>query len=154
MSNEDYRRALEAASRELEALTSQRADLDRRIAQLTQTTGNLMRLCGLAPSVCPGLTDSCRLVLRCAGHPLTAVEVRAQLAAMGIDLSKYSNDLAAIHTILKRLNEAGEVRFVPRTLAKPGYQWTRAAVAGVGANTLVTEPREAKARPRRKKDAK
>ena len=151
MSNEDYRRALDCAIRELETLTGQRADLDRRIAQLMQTTGNLMRLCGLAPTVPYGLTDSCRLILRSAGHPLTAVEVRAQLAAMGIDLSRYSNDLAAIHTILKRLNESGEVRFVPRTWEKPGYQWNKGARPGVDASKLLPEPHEIKSRGKKRK---
>ncbi|HKT78672.1 MAG TPA: hypothetical protein VJP86_00535 [Vicinamibacterales bacterium] len=150
MSQDEYRRALDAATRELERLTSQRADLDRRIAQLLQTTGNLMRLCGLAPTAGLGLTDSCRVILRCAGHPLTAVEVRGQLAAMGVDLSRYSNDLAAIHTILKRLNESGEVRFIPRTWDKPGYQWTR-PVGNAPANALLPEPRDSKPRSKKRK---
>jgi hypothetical protein len=121
--SEEYRKALDAATRELETLAAERADLDRRIGQLMQTVGNLMRLCDLTPSVPLGLTDGCRMVLRSAGAPLTAVEVRAQLAAMGIDLSRYENDLAAIHTTLKRLNQAGAVRFIPQPWGKPAYQW-------------------------------
>jgi hypothetical protein len=66
------------------------------------------------------------MVLNAAGHPLTAVEVRQQLEAMGFDVSKYSNDLAPIHTVLKRLTESDEVRFVPRGYAKPAYSWKRA----------------------------
>jgi hypothetical protein len=124
--NEDYRKALDTATRELESLTAQRADLDRRIGQLLQTVGNLMRLCNLTPTVPLGLTDGCRMVLRAAASPLTAVEVRAQLAAMGIDLSRYENDLAAIHTTLKRLNQSGEVRFIPQPWGKPAYQCAQA----------------------------
>jgi len=120
---DDYKRALDSACREYEAITKQRADLDERIAQLTQSIGNLTRLCGYVPTVPLGLTDACRTVLKAAGHPLTALEVRAQLEAMGIDLSKYTNDLAAIHTVLKRLNESGQVTFVPRGWDKPGYRW-------------------------------
>ena len=119
---EDYKKALDTATRELETLAAQRADLDRRIGQLVQTVGNLMRLCNLTPTVPLGLTDACRIVLRAAGSPLTAVEVRAQLAAMGIDLSRYENDLAAIHTTLKRLTQSGEVRFIPQAWGKPAYQ--------------------------------
>ncbi len=122
-SNDEYRQALDAASRELETLGVQRADLDRRIGQLMQTVGNLMRLCNLTPTVTMGLTDGIRMVLRAATAPLTAVEVRAQLAAMGIDLSRYENDLAAIHTTLKRLDQSGEVRFIPQPWGKPSYQW-------------------------------
>jgi hypothetical protein len=124
--NEDYRKALDTATRELEGLTAQRADLDRRIGQLLQTVGNLMRLCDLTPTVPLGLTDGCRMVLRAAASPLSAVEVRAQLAAMGLDLSRYENDLAAIHTTLKRLNQSGEVRFIPQPWGKPAYQWMQA----------------------------
>ena len=120
--SDDYKKALDTASRELETLAAQRADLDRRIGQLVQTVGNLMRLCNLTPTVPLGLTDGCRIVLRAAGSPLTAVEVRAQLAAMGIDLSRYENDLAAIHTTLKRLTQSGEVRFIPQAWGKPSYQ--------------------------------
>jgi hypothetical protein len=120
---EDYQRALESACREYETLTRQRADLDGRIAQLTQTIGSLTRLCGYVPTVPMGLTEACRMVLKAAGHPLTALEVRAQLDAMGIDLSKYSSDLSAIHTVLKRLTQSGEATFVARGWDKPGYRW-------------------------------
>jgi hypothetical protein len=129
----DYHRALEAATREYEDLARQRADLDHRLAQLAQTMGTLMRLCGLTPTVPWGLTDLCRMVLKTAGHPLSAVEVRAQLGAMGVDLSRYSNVLASIHTVLKRLSDSGEVRFVPRVHERPAYEWTapvRAASVG------------------------
>lgn len=134
MSEQDYRKALDAARRELETLAAQRADLDRRIGQLLQTVGNLMRLCHLTPTVPLGLTDGCRMVLRSAGSPLTAVEVRAQLAAMGIDLSRYENDLAAIHTTLKRLTQSGEVRFIPQPWGKPAYQWMQAPRVFVAQN--------------------
>lgn len=123
MSQDPYEKAREAAVKELEALTRQRADLDKRIGQLMQTVGNLMRLSGQTPIVEMGLTDACRMVLRSAGAPLTVLEVRAQLEAMGIDLSRYENDLAAIHTILKRLNQAGDIRFVPRSWGRPSYEW-------------------------------
>ena len=126
--NTEYRAALDAATKELETLSAQRAELDRRIGQLMQTVGHLMRLCGWVPTMQMGLTDGCRWVLRSAGSPLTAVEVRAQMAAMGIDLSRYENDLAAIHTTLKRLGDAGEVRFIPQPWGKPAYQWIAGAI--------------------------
>jgi hypothetical protein len=125
MTTDQYRLALEAAGREYQELAQQRADLDRRLAQLAQTIGSLNRLCGFTPNVAVGLTDGCRMVLNAAGHPLTAMEVRQQLEAMGFDVTKYSNDLAPIHTVLKRLTESDEVRFVPRGYAKPAYEWKR-----------------------------
>jgi hypothetical protein len=58
----------------------------------------------------PGFTDSVRKVLReNPGHAATATAVRDMLAKAGFNLSAYSNPLASIHTILKRLAERGEL---------------------------------------------
>ena len=114
MTTDDYRRALATAIREYETLGQQRQDIDKRLAEVMQTIGTLSRLCGLVPTVPIGLTDACRLIVRGAGLPVTPTDVRQRLQSIGFDLSKYSNDLAAIHTILKRLNESGELRFVAR----------------------------------------
>jgi len=129
MTTEEYRRALDRAVQEYEALTAERARLDARIGQLAQTIGTLTRLCGMVPTVSWGLTDACRMVLKAAGHPLSALEVRAQLQAMGFELSRYTSDLAAIHTVLKRLNDAGEVHFIARAWDKPAYAWGGSAAA-------------------------
>lgn len=134
MSHSKYQRALDAACREYETLTSERAALDVRIAQLAQSIGHLTRLCGYVPTTGVGLTEACRMVLKAAGHPLTALEVRAQLEAMGVDLSKYSSDLAAIHTVLKRLTESGEAAFVPRGWEKPGYRWEASVLPPLAPN--------------------
>jgi len=64
-------------------------------------------------------------VMRGGGLPMTPVDVRDRLHAIGFDVSKYSNDLAAVHTILKRLNESGELRFLARTPGKHQYLWNR-----------------------------
>ena len=123
MSVERYRRALEEAIKEYERLAQRRAELDERIAQLVQSMGSLSRLCNLTPTVALGLTDACRMVLKAAGHPMTAAEVRQQLQAMGFDTSRYANPLASIHTVLKRLCRAEEARFVPRPFDRPAYAW-------------------------------
>ena len=122
---EDYRRALATAFREYEVLGQQRQDIDKRIAEVAQTIGTLSRLCGLVPTVPLGLTDACRLVVRGAGVPVTPGDVRQRLQSIGFDLSKYANDLAAIHTILKRLNESGELRLLARgnEPGKQAYIW-------------------------------
>jgi hypothetical protein len=70
------------------------------------------------------ITDAVRRALR-TGLPMTPIEVRERLLAIGVDLSSYSNDLAVIHTVLKRLNEAGEVRVIPRPNGKTDYLWER-----------------------------
>jgi hypothetical protein len=121
MTTDDYRRALETAVREYEDLGQRRQAIDSRLAEIAQTIGTLSRLCGLVPAVPMGLTDACRLVTR-GGVPMTPADVRARLLAIGFDLSKYANDLAAIHTILKRLNGSGELRFLPRASGKPAQR--------------------------------
>src|SRR5690349_23796356 len=105
MTQDEYRRALQAAVREYEDLGTQRREIDRRLAELAQTIGTLSKLLGLTPTVPMGLTDAIRLIMRGGGVPMTPVEVRDRLRGLGFDVSKYVNDLAAVHTILKRLNE-------------------------------------------------
>ena len=125
MTTDDYRRALSTAIREYETLGQQRQDVDKRLAEVAQTIGTLSRLCGLTPTVPLGLTDACRLVVRGSGVPVTPTDVRQRLQSIGFDLGKYANDLAAIHTILKRLNGSGELRTVARgnEPGKHAYLW-------------------------------
>src|SRR6185503_1758244 len=122
MTTENYRSALDAAVREYESLGAERQEIDRRLAHLAQTIGTLSRLLGLTPTGPLGLTDACRLVLR-GGLPLTPVEVRDRLLQIGVDLTVYANDLSAIHTVLKRLNESAEIRLVPKPSGKHAYLW-------------------------------
>jgi hypothetical protein len=109
MSKDDYRRALDTAVREYEKLLAEHASLEGRLAQLKHSIAALTKLCGYEPTVPMGLTDACRLVLRNATEPLTALEVRDRLTAIGVALDRHSNPLASIHTVLKRLHEAGEL---------------------------------------------
>jgi len=118
MTVDEYRIALEKAIAEYEQLGTERRRIDDRLAQLAQTIVMLSRLVGLEPSVPFGLTDACRLVYRNAGIPLSPTDVRERLRAIGFDLSNYSNEMAAIHTVLRRLNESGELR----AMAVPGKQ--------------------------------
>lgn len=122
MAPDEYRGALEKAIKEYEALGEQRRDIDNRLAQLAQTIGTLSRLLGLTPTVPMSITDAVRLAMR-GGAPMTPLDVRERLLAIGTDLSAYSNDLAVIHTVLKRLNAAGEVRIIPRASGKNAYLW-------------------------------
>jgi hypothetical protein len=135
MAPDEYRGALEKAIAEYERLGEERRRIDDRLAQLTQTITTLSRLVGLEPTSPFGLTDACRLVYRNAGIPLSPMDVRERLRAIGVDLSNYSNEMAAIHTVLRRLNESGELR----AMAVPGkqiYAWcTPTAVHAISPET-------------------
>jgi hypothetical protein len=122
----DYRAALEAAAKEYEELGEQRRKIDERLTQLAQTIGTLSRLIGLTPTVPLSITDAVRLAMR-AGVPMTPPEVRDRLLSIGFDLSNYSNEMAVIHTVLKRLNEAGEIRLIPKPGGKHAYLWVKPA---------------------------
>jgi hypothetical protein len=136
MTHQDYRRALEAATREYEELGARRQAIDKRLAELAQTIGTLSKLIGLTPTVPIGLTDAVRLIMR-GGVPMTPVEIRDRLHAIGFDVSKYVNDLAAVHTILKRLNESGELRFIPRAPGRHQYTLNRpSTVVALGPDIL------------------
>ena len=132
MSEEDYTAALGTAIAEYERLGEERRRIDARLSQLTETISTLSRLVGLRPTVPFGLTDAVRLIYRNAGIPLSPTQARERLKAIGFDLSIYSNDMAALHTVLRRLNEAGELKF----MATPGkhlYSWVLPAKSiGIG----------------------
>jgi hypothetical protein len=40
-----------------------------------------------------------------------------------VDLAAYATTLSAIHTVLKRLNESGEIRLLPRPSGRHAYLW-------------------------------
>lgn len=136
MTTEDYRAALAAAIKEYEELGIERRRLDDRLAQLSQTIGMLNKLLGYEATVPLGLTDAIRLVMR-AGVPMTPIEVRDRLKGIGFDVSKYANDLAAVHTILKRLNDSGELRFIARDPGKHQYTLHRPVVPVVLTKDIV-----------------
>lgn len=148
MTTASYRTALDAAIEEYETLGAERREIDRRLSQLAQTIGTLSRLLGITPTVPLGLTDACRLVLR-SGVPMTPLDVRERLLQIGVDLSVYSNDLAAIHTVLKRLNEGSEIRLIPRPSGKSAYLWQAPPTADAIGPEIAEYVRQSGALPRR-----
>jgi len=95
----DYRALYDNAISEL-------ARLEAEAAALRQTIAALAPLVGEASTT--GLTDGIRNILAHAAEPLSASEIRDRLAGMGFDMTSYSNPLATIHTILRRLTESDE----------------------------------------------
>jgi hypothetical protein len=50
-----------------------------------------------------GIQECCYRILVDAKEPLSAAGIRSRLDEMGIDINRYANPLAVIHTSLKRL---------------------------------------------------
>jgi len=112
-------------------MVSQREQLETKIAkqkkkvaalyELVQTDEGSAALSGLVE----GITDACRVVLRAAEKPLTPAEIRDGIQSLG--LPPQANLLASVHTTIKRMKEAGEVKEVSKPLEAGGvgtaYQW-------------------------------
>lgn len=151
MAQGTYRHALDAAKREYQDLVAQRDILQKRISNLERTIENLAGLCGESISFSDtpannwarsmGFTDAIRTSLKIAGKPLTAVEVKERIEAGGFQLSKYHNPHSSIHSILRRLADAGEASLSAGPGGKTAYQW--------GGGTAVAQIDETKYRKTR-----
>jgi hypothetical protein len=130
-----YRKTVTFYSLALRKLLDQRDQLNRKIehtAELISANANFLpederavQLQKLAEMVAepPGFTDSVRNVLRNVPfQALTPKKVRDLLREAGFDLSSYTNPLASIHTILKRLADRGEV-VVSESDKEVHYRW-------------------------------
>lgn len=159
MADEYYKSALELGVQELadlmrerEELDARREELSERIARVRQGVLGLSALAGYNPQALEmqyphlfpdlldsdiGLTDAVRKVLQANGKFMTPVGVRTGLRTLGFDIGRYKNPLASIHTVLKRLKDAGEVE--PGLIEdNTAYKWkegTRLPAHGPGGGT-------------------
>jgi hypothetical protein len=129
-----YRRDLQARKRELVSLLTQRQKIDQRMAQLQPVINHLEGLCReLGEKIAhetagnleltTGLTDLARATLQEAYMPVSASDLMNRMEGKGFDFSKYSNPLASIHTVLRRLVKSRQVKVVPQKGGKKAYQW-------------------------------
>jgi hypothetical protein len=108
---------LRAMETELDALRADREILNKKISVMEEAIQLVRTVYSDAAEGSPaaigaidslGFTDAVRQAMS-AGMRMTPIEVRDELANNGFDLARYSNPLATIHTILKRLLEAGQL---------------------------------------------
>jgi hypothetical protein len=129
-----YRRDLQARRRELMNLLKQRQKTDQKIAQLQPIISHLEGLCrelgdravketAAKFELTTGLTELARLTLEEAHIPLSASDLKKRMEVKGFDFSKYSNPLASVHVVLRRLVKSGKVKVVPQKGGKKAYQW-------------------------------
>ncbi|HVI08182.1 MAG TPA: hypothetical protein VND65_07790 [Candidatus Binatia bacterium] len=119
---------VKSAHDELDNLIQQRADITRRIGKIKQTIRGLCNLYGgdvlnddgirfLAdrkPATRrPGLTQTCRAILRSSDRPLTARELSERIRQKNLGGAQSSRNLtASVAVVLDRLVQYGEARKV------------------------------------------
>lgn len=123
------------AREELADLFNQREELDVRIAKQQRRVAALAALVDESEQSdqilelnLGGLTDVVRSALRAGGpRGLTPMEVRTRLNQLSFPTGEYKNFMATLHSVLKRLVDAGEVRPVifDKHEGRDGsvYQW-------------------------------
>jgi len=129
-----YRRDLKARKRELVNLLRQRQTIDEKMAQLQPIISHLEGLCrelgdraaketATKVELTTGLTELARITLEEAYIPLSAGDLKKRMEAKGFDFSNYSNPLASVHVVLRRLVKSRKVKVVPQKGGKKAYQW-------------------------------
>lgn len=122
MARETYKQAYTAAKQDLLQQLQKRDDLEQKIRKLKQTVKALGELCGADPKEIdklllvegfaidgkPGFTDSIRRLFRIHQIALNPTSIRSDLMKMGIGVGQV-NLLSSIHTVLRRMVEAGEI---------------------------------------------
>jgi hypothetical protein len=119
---------------EIHELVRQRTEIDNKILGFETMIKGLDRIergaqekYKLAPFPLPdnlagllkaGLTDAIRLILRDAIHPLTPRQMRERLEMYGYTKLPVKNPMAAVHGVIRRMLEAGDVKEIPDATGK------------------------------------
>jgi division protein CdvB (Snf7/Vps24/ESCRT-III family) len=137
MTTTKYHRALFQAEQDLARCLVQRQKIDHKVARLQAVITQLQDLCAemdhknferrvervVKADLNMGITELARVFLKEMSLPMTASDLKEKMEARKLDVSRYANPLAVIHTVLKRLVQSGEVKVVPRKRGKKAYQW-------------------------------
>jgi hypothetical protein len=111
---------LEALRIRLDAIDAEREEIVNEVVQMEQLVKSLTPLTTDSPldkvnttliknAANLNLADACRRVLAENDRYMTPIEIRNTLVASEFDLSNYSNPLASIHGVLKRIAESGDI---------------------------------------------
>jgi hypothetical protein len=130
-----YKTELAHERKALGELLHQREELATKIAKQQTRVAALASLCEHSEEVgeitemdLGGLTNACRTAFRVAGNRgLMPTEVRSALEQLRFPIRSHKNILASIHTVIRRLEHAGEVRKAIHDIRngadKSVYQW-------------------------------
>ncbi len=113
-----YKNELAKEREALQELFRQSEELATKIAKQQTRVAALAALCEQSEEVgemteldLGGLTNACRTAFRAAGNRgLMPTEVRSALEQLRFPTRTHKNILASIHTVIRRLERAGEVR--------------------------------------------
>ncbi|MGZ4897236.1 MAG: hypothetical protein ACXVJ0_12180 [Candidatus Angelobacter sp.] len=122
MARETYKQAYATAKLDLLQQLQKRDDLEQKIRKLKQTVKALGELCGADPEEIdklllaegfaieakPGFTEAIRRLFRIHQKALSPTDIREDLLKMAICVGQV-NLLSSIHTVLRRMAEAGEI---------------------------------------------
>ena len=105
---------LEKAKDELQRMYVEFDELQYRIAKQKRIVAAMAEIAdaredsGPPAGLVTGITDACKSAVWAANRLVTPAEVRDRVLLLGIPEQK--NLLASVHTVLKRLAKAGEIR--------------------------------------------
>jgi hypothetical protein len=105
------RRALAELLHQRERLATEIARQQTRVAALAALCDKSEEVENMTEMDLGGLTNACRTTFRAAGNRgLMPTEVRNALEQLRFPTRTHKNILASIHTVIRRLEQAGEIR--------------------------------------------
>jgi hypothetical protein len=123
---------IDQLTRQYEAADEARRKAEREMLKAATAIKAIFALTTDEPLQFTGsLADACRRVVHESNKPLTPVDVRNAIVALGYNVTRHKNPLASIHSVLKRLETSGELKqaTVSATSSdgsvteKPAYRW-------------------------------
>jgi hypothetical protein len=115
---DSYRQQIGRALRDLMQCVKEKREIDQRMSKLRSlivANANLLPeaeravFTRRANESFAGFTDSIREIFRTHVNGLTPIQVRDKLLELGFDLNSQSNPMASIHSVIRRLESAGEI---------------------------------------------
>ncbi len=149
-----YKKALDAAQKEIIEQLKKRQEIDKRIVSLKRTIDGLTAICDEIGMVLPpdltippdleqrdSLTESILKVLSESTIGLTPTQVRDALIKIGFNVERYKQEMVPIHNTLKRLVAAGTVAAIKDQQGKTvSYRWVSPIARALAMDPLPYGP--------------
>ncbi len=154
MGKRDYHRMLYESKQDLARHLVRRQKLDQTIARLQAVVTDLQNLCAeqdqksfekrvdrvIKADLRVGITEAVRVILQENFFPMTAIDLKKQIEARKLNIQRYANPLAVIHTVLKRLVQSGDIRAVAPINGLKAYQWISSTERALAELQKSSEP--------------